>query len=313
MMKKFFTVAFVTLSFVFASACQKDTWPAQPDWSKIPNPEDIENAYPHPEDCDNNIVAHMGGGTEAGVPVNSLAAVKYAMGLKLYGVELDAYWTKDDNIVIGHANSKDQIANLTPYECTLAEMKAGVRLSNGERIPSLEEVLDLLMVEGGCTRLVIDIKRLDYPAQKPQYVIKAAEAICRIVKEKQAEKYVILLCTGYNTDAMKKSWAAAQEHGLEIAMNSGKDVSEIKNLGFNWVNLAAVNMIPEAGGSGALDVKKYADAGISVSIYNVDKQSGDVNAVYSDKALEYYKKNYKSFRMICSNYPAWLKENLGTL
>ena len=162
------------------------------------------------------------------------------------------------------------------------------------------------------TRLVIDIKRISYPANNPEPVIACAKRVCEIVKAKKADNFVILLCTGFDNSVMKAAWTYAIQSGLPIAMNSGKAPADISGMGFNWVNLAAKDLYEEAGGSGSINVNDYLNAGINVSIYNVDKKAGDGNAVYSTKAIKWYQTNHTLFKFVCSNYPAWLKNTIST-
>lgn len=114
---------------------------------------------------------------------------------------------------------------------------------------------------------------------------RLCKRVCEIVKAKKADNFVILLCTGFDNSVMKAAWTYAIQSGLPIAMNSGKAPADINGMGFNWVNLAAKDLYEEAGGSGRINVNDYLNAGINVSIYNVDKKAGDGNAVYSTKAI----------------------------
>ena len=234
------------------------------------------------------------------------------MSLGVYGAECDAYITKDNEVIIAHASGTCEINGNVPYKTTLAKIRAAGKLSNGEQIPTLDELLDAAMRKNSPTRLVIDIKRISYPANNPEPVIACAKRVCEIVKAKKADNFVILLCTGFDNSVMKAAWTYAIQSGLPIAMNSGKAPADISGMGFNWVNLAAKDLYEEAGGSGSINVNDYLNAGINVSIYNVDKKAGDGNAVYSTKAIKWYQTNHTLFKFVCSNYPAWLKNTIST-
>ena len=114
-----------------------------------------------PAACDNIVVAHRGGSKEAGLPDNSIAALRYAKSLGCYASECDIYWTKDDNVVVAHADKNCQINGLHPWEHTLEELRAAGRLKNGEPLPSLEEYIAECMREQdgkpSCTRLWLDL------------------------------------------------------------------------------------------------------------------------------------------------------------
>ena len=302
----------IFLTALLLTGCQKDKWPAQPDWSKFPNPDEQTGELMKPAECNNRIVAHRFGASECGAPDNSMESLKYAMSLGVYGAECDAYITKDNEVIIAHASGTCEINGNVPYKTTLAKIRAAGKLSNGEQIPTLDELLDAAMRKNSPTRLVIDIKRISYPANNPEPVIACAKRVCEIVKAKKADNFVILLCTGFDNSVMKAAWTYAIQSGLPIAMNSGKSPADINGMGFNWVNLAAKDLYEEAGGSGSINVNDYLNAGINVSIYNVDKKAGDGNAVYSTKAIKWYQTNHTLFKFVCSNYPAWLKNTIST-
>ena len=58
MLKKIFSL---TAAALLLFACTDDEWPAQPDWSQIPNPdEEVDDGLLKPAACTNNIVAHRG-------------------------------------------------------------------------------------------------------------------------------------------------------------------------------------------------------------------------------------------------------------
>ena len=290
-----------------------EKWPAEPDWSLIPDPNEevgSGDGLMKPAPCSNKVVAHRGGSAEAGVPDNSIAALKYAMSIGAYGSECDVYYTADDNIIVAHADGDFKVNGLLPYEHSVAELRAAGTLANGEQLPTLEDYVRTVMVDGNCTKLVIDIKKLD--SVHLEYVAKAARRTCEIVKELGAVNFVELLCTGTNENTMKIAWGYAKELGVPIGMNSGKSPAQYSLLGFEWANLSAVsNMGPASGGSGTCDLNAYLEAGIQVSVYNIDKQKGDGNAVTTEEAWNYYIKNVSKFRTLCSNYPKWLIDKLG--
>lgn len=300
-------ICMLTLAAAFVG-CTKDEWPDQPDWSRIPDPSiPVDDGFMKPAACSNTVVAHRGGAAECGAPDNSMAALEYAMSLGCYGMECDIYWTKDNDIIVAHANGDCKVNNLQPWTATVAELRAAGRLSNGEELPTLEEFIRRVMVEGNCTRLVLDVKRVDKPYAQPEYVINAARRACEIVTEMKAKHFVELICTGFNLDAMKAAHNYAVIAEVPIGMNSSRSGKEYGTLGFGWANLSAASgMDAAAGGKGSRSLEEYEKAGVALSVYNVDQRAGDGNAVYSTAAVNYYIANYKRFRTLCSNYPKWL-------
>ena len=259
-----------------------------------------------PAPCDNRVVAHRGGSRESGIPDNSRAGLKYTMSLKCYAMECDIYWTKDNKVIIGHATDTYYINGLRPWEHTLEEIrKAGV-LKNGETIPTLEDFLDIVQVEGNCTKLVLDIKNLD--GNLTAYPIKAVQRSCEIIKERKAEKFCEFICTGNETVA-----AAAANcmvvYGVPVGWMANKNPAGHKAKGFNWANLSAKSYMNPYG-DGERTIDEFKNAGMQISVFNIDKESGDGNAVYTDEAVNYYINRYADLRFICTNYPKWMLSKL---
>ena len=222
-------ICMLTLAAAFVG-CTKDEWPDQPDWSRIPDPSiPVDDGFMKPAACSNTVVAHRGGAAECGAPDNSMAALEYAMSLGCYGMECDIYWTKDNDIIVAHANGDCKVNNLQPWTATVAELRAAGRLSNGEELPTLEEFIRRVMVEGNCTRLVLDVKRVDKPYAQPEYVINAARRACEIVTEMKAKHFVELICTGFNLDAMKAAQAGANNFFGGIYGNNGGAASVVND------------------------------------------------------------------------------------
>ena len=259
-----------------------------------------------PAPCDNRVVAHRGGSRESGIPDNSRAGLKYTMSLKCYAMECDIYWTKDNKVIIGHATDTYYINGLRPWEHTLEEIrKAGV-LKNGETIPTLEDFLDIVQVEGNCTKLVLDIKNLD--GNLTAYPIKAVQRSCEIIKERKAEKFCEFICTGNETVA-----AAAANcmvvYGVLVGWMANKNPAGHKAKGFNWANLSAKSYMNPYG-DGERTIDEFKNAGMQISVFNIDKAAGDGNAVYTDEAVNYYVNRYADLRFICTNYPKWMLSKL---
>ena len=106
--------------------------------------------------ADNIVVAHRGAVNEFGVPDNSLASLRKAISLNCYGSECDIYWTKDNNVIVAHANDECKINGLYPWENTVAQLRSAGKLSNGENLPTLQEYIEVAVKEGKCTKLITE-------------------------------------------------------------------------------------------------------------------------------------------------------------
>ena len=153
--------------------------------------------------ADNMVVAHRGVCSEIGAPDNSLASLRGAIALDLYGSECDIYWTKDNNVIVAHADSSCKINNLYPWECTVNELRNGGVLKNGEMLPTLEEYIKTAALEGKCTKLVLDIKNITAPtsissATRAQYCIKACNRAIEIAESLGASDWIEFICTGFH-------------------------------------------------------------------------------------------------------------------
>lgn len=192
-----------------------------------------------------------------------------------------------------------------PWEHTLAELRAAGKLSNGEQLPSLEDFIKEVKKETCCTRLWLDIKNITYPATLTEHAIAATRRSCEIAAEMGAKHFVEFICTG-NATVMKSSLTYARAAGIPIGWMNNRSAGEYATLGYDWANLAAPHMCAEAGGKGARTIEEFEKEGIVLSVYNIDRQAGDGNAVYASEAIDYYCQNAKRFKALCTNYPKWL-------
>lgn len=106
-------------------------------------------------------VAHRGASQEA--PENTLAAFRRALAAGAAAVECDVQRTRDGRLIVMHdqtvdrtTNGRGPVASLTFEECRRLEAGSwfGAAFA-GERVPSLDEVLDLIR---GRARLLLEIK-----------------------------------------------------------------------------------------------------------------------------------------------------------
>jgi len=249
-----------------------------------------------PADCGNIVVAHRGGASEAGIafPDNSIASLQYAMSLKCYASECDIYWTKDDKVVVAHADGDYRINGLHPWEATLEQIRAAGKLANGETVPDLEMFLDEVMKAGSCTRLWLDIKNI---SGMSAYPINACRKACEIIKKKKAQNFVEFICTS-NATVMASSYSYATAVGSNIGWMANKSASEYTQRGYKWANLSTEFM---KQGGGNLTIEEFNKAGVDVSVFNAD----------DDVTMDYYIAYASKMKAICTNYPKKLLSKMG--
>ena len=100
------------------------------------------------------IIAHRGAWKENNLPQNSVAALKKALAMDLYGVECDVRETKDGKLVICHDATHDGLKIASNDYKTLSQHP----LANGEPLPLLDDFLYTLASDHGQVRLVIELK-----------------------------------------------------------------------------------------------------------------------------------------------------------
>lgn len=115
-----------------------------------------------------HVVAHRG--CRSLYPENTLEGFRKAIELGVDAIEFDVHPTRDGKLVITHDNTLERCSNGTGmvHDCTLEELKAldfgswkGEQF-RGTRIPTLEEVLDLILAESAPgLQLLVELKEND--------------------------------------------------------------------------------------------------------------------------------------------------------
>ena len=135
-------------------------------------------------------VAHRGGSAYA--PENTMAAFRNAIKMKADYFELDVHMSRDGHLVVIHDDELERTTDGTGQvkDKTLAQLKkldAGSWFSpefKGERVPTLEEALDLAKGKIG---VVIEIKN------GPNFYEGIEKKVVDLVKKKGMEKDVIII------------------------------------------------------------------------------------------------------------------------
>lgn len=128
------------------------------------------------------VIAHRGFHTTDGSCRNSLAALKEAQKLGVYGSECDINLTKDGEIVVAHGNMhpdksvhKGEMERVFIQKSTLAEVQA-IPLENGEIMPTLDQYLEQTK-KCKTTKLIIEVKSHLTPAMETEIVEKTVAKV----------------------------------------------------------------------------------------------------------------------------------------
>ena len=125
-------------------------------------------------------------------PENTLAGIRAALRLKADAIEIDVHCTRDGVPVLIHDATVDRTTGGTGEIAALSLRQARkLDAGNGERIPTLREVLDEI---NGRALLVIEIKALDIEEQVLA-VVRRAKALDSCVVHSFAPKIVARIRT----------------------------------------------------------------------------------------------------------------------
>ena len=100
------------------------------------------------------VIAHRGFWKADGAVQNSRAALKAAVDHNLYGSEIDIWITIDGHLMVNHDPSYDGV---TIKEATYDQCKE-ITLGNGEKMPQLQDMLDIVKASDNRTKLIIEVK-----------------------------------------------------------------------------------------------------------------------------------------------------------
>lgn len=124
------------------------------------------------------VIAHRGHWKPSGSAQNSVASLVKAQELDIYGSEFDVWITTDDVVVLNHDPT---IGGIRIETSTFDDLK-NIRLSNGEKIPTLTDYL----VQGKkdpTTKLILEIKTHSASQGGVNNNDRVAKAVVDMVKE----------------------------------------------------------------------------------------------------------------------------------
>lgn len=112
------------------------------------------------------MIAHRGFWKTSGSAQNSVTALQKADSVRCYGSEFDVWLTADGELAVNH---DAQFEGADMETSTLARLQ-GLKLSNGETMPSLREYLE---AGRDCSvRLILELKELSSPQRETEAVEK---------------------------------------------------------------------------------------------------------------------------------------------
>jgi len=199
-------------------------------------------------------------GARAYEPENTLLSFKKALEIGVDAIEFDVRKTKDNHLVVIHdadvkrtTNGKGLVADLT-----LKEIKS-LSTEKGEKIPTLEEVFDLL---DNKVRILVELKEQGYE-----------EEVLSIVCAKKVEKNAII--TSFLEPALKEIRELSPE--IETGLIYAKHPNPLKSA----LELKANYLLPLYRFTHTANVEKAHQNGLKVLVWTINTQ---------EEAEEYAKK-----------------------
>ena len=177
------------------------------------------------------VIAHRGYWKTAGSAQNSITALQKADSIHCYGSEFDVWLTKDNKLVINH----DPVYKMKYMEYSKGDALTGLKLSNGENLPSLEQYL-----EAGkkCnTKLILELKALNSKKRETKAVQEILALVTKLGLENRME-YIT-----FSLHAMKefiRLGAAGLDYHMGVIKKHPEWIKEAHDLGLK-VNVWTVD------------------------------------------------------------------------
>ncbi len=128
------------------------------------------------------IIAHRGYWNTFGSAQNSIAALKDAAKLGIYGSEFDVHITKDNVVVVNH---DDDIHGVFIEDASYAQIKH-MKLANGETLPTLKQYL-LAGKQLKGIQLILEIKAHNTPEKEDRCVAQSLKEVKETGMESRVE------------------------------------------------------------------------------------------------------------------------------
>ena len=178
------------------------------------------------------IIAHRGYWKTENSAQNSITGLQKAAEAKVYGSEFDVQLTGDGVIVVNH---DDNINGITIAEVPYNKLN-GIKLKNGEKIPTLKEYL----AEGKKLKDIQMILEIKPHKTKEQEYISFSKYICETLAQLTPESEIAYLKGDISPKELKEKGINGIDYHYKVFEKKPELVKEAHDLGMK-VNVWTVN------------------------------------------------------------------------
>lgn len=200
------------------------------------------------------VVAHRGAWNDTDASQNSRAAFQKALAMNVYGSETDVWSTTDGHLVINHDPT---IGGINIETSTYDQIK-DIKLKNGETLPQLQDLLDILKASTSPTKMVLEMKEHSTDARNEEVAKAIVEAVKAAGVQDKVE-YISFSLAGC------KAFAKAATGTRVAYLKGGIAPAELQKNGITGLDyhIAEFRNHPEW-------VKQAQDLGMSTNVWTVD-------------------------------------------
>lgn len=213
------------------------------------------------------VIAHRGFHATDGSARNSIASLKKAQKLGIFGSECDVNLTKDGEIVVAHGGfhpdrtiHKDPDLKRVDIQKSKKEDVFAIKLENGETMPTLDQYLKQAKKDKK-TKLIIEIKSHATPQRESKIVKGVVDKVAEYKMEEQVE-YI-----AFHPFVCEELKRIAPE-GTKIAyLNGDYKPAYVKGMGLTGIDykLSVLKKNPKW-------IKQAQKLGLTVNVWTVNKE-----------------------------------------
>ena len=230
----------------------------------------------------NQVIAHRGAWKNTGASENSVASLKAAIALGCAGSETDLHMTNDGKLIIHH---DPDVEGIHIQKVDYKDLQ-NVKLSNGERLPLLEDFLKIIKAQHA-TRLILEIK----PSQKgPEWAKETVQKVISTIHQMAVQDWMVYISFDY---AICKEILRLEPTANVQYLNGDKTPLQLKADGIKGADYHHTYF------------KKYPE-----SIQSAKENNIDLNAWTVNNARDFQWLLANDFEYITTNEPELLFEEI---